>query len=473
MLIHRRAFLRSAAAMAMGGAAISTLGAGLPRFQASAADTSGYKAMVCLFLLGGVDTHDMLIPYDQQSYDTYADIRSELMGQYASTQGGNSRLRDRLLPLAPDNAADFGGRQFALPPEMQGIHSLFQNGRAAIVSNVGPLIRPVTKAEFENDSPDLPQQLFSHNDQQSTWMSSQPEGAQFGWGGRFADAVLASSGQTPDFTSITTLGNDLFLTGDTTGPFQVGLGGPRDLDVLSFTRGNPFNQEGNTTYEALRDHFQAEGFSSDNLIARDMAGALADSLQKNEAFAAAYTNSPQINTSFPDSFIAAQLRAVAQTIATRGSLLMDRQIFFVASGGFDTHSAQAVDLPRLLGEIDAAVVAFVAAMEELGLSQDVTLFTATDFGRTLAINGDGTDHGWGSHQMVIGGGARGGRIYGNVPPATLDHDWDAGGGRLIPTLSVEQYAAGLGNWFGLTGSELGAALPNLGNFSDTSAMGFI
>ncbi|MEO1323872.1 MAG: DUF1501 domain-containing protein, partial [Pseudomonadota bacterium] len=171
------------------------------------------------------------------------------------------------------------------------------------------------------------------------------------------------------------------------------------------------------------------------------------------------------NTAFPGNFLGQQLQAVANTIAIRNSLLVTRQVFFVAIGGFDTHSNQVNDLPGLQSEIDGGVVAFYQAMQELGLGSDVTLFTASDFGRTLAINGDGTDHGWGSHHFVIGDAVQGGQIYGDMPPYEIGHDQDAGNGRLIPTTSVEQFAEPLGRWFGLNNSEIAAALPNLSNFA--------
>ena len=466
MFFNRRAFLRSAAFTALGGAAGASLLPGLSGFQAQAADTSGYKALVCLFLLGGMDNHDTLIPYDQASYDAYAGIRAPLLSLYAGQTGGNSRARERLLPLSPENAADFGGRQFALPEQFGGIHALFEAGQAAIVGNVGPLVAPLTRADWDTESVAVPKRLFSHNDQQATWMASAPEGAQYGWGGRFADCVLlGGSRQTREFTTITSLGNELFLTGEEAKPYQVGLEGATQVELLQFFEGNPYGQPDDQLYQDMRRHFAAMDFARTNLIERDIAAAMRAGLDTNEAFNTALASAQPITTPFPTSFLGQQLQAVARTISIRDALLMNRQIFFVAAGGFDTHSAQASDLPALQTEIDAAVTAFYTAMTEFGLAGDVTLFTATDFGRTLAINGDGTDHGWGSHQFVIGDAVQGGRIYGDIPPTGFDHDFDAGGGRLIPTLSVEQYAAALGNWFGLSEADLVAALPNLSSFS--------
>lgn len=460
----RRTFLTGASALS--AATLAGFGSSLAAFQASAANTSGYKAIVCLFLLGGLDGHDTVLPFDQASYDQYAQIRAALLGQYENMQGGSTRARDRLLPLAPSNAASFGSRQFALPEELSGIKGLFDDGNAAIVGNVGPLIQPLNRQQFEQETAPQPKRLFSHNDQQSTWMSSQPEGAQFGWGGRFADAVLAAGANSGnrEFSTITSLGNELFLTGADARPYQIGLDGAPEIDALNFFESDGGSGTQSEIYQKLRNHFEAMDYNSSNLIDRDVANAMRTALITNETFNEAFETIQPFTTDFPGHFLGQQLQAIANTIAIRDALLVSRQVFFVAIGGFDTHSNQADDLPGLQSQIDGGVVAFYQAMQELGLGSDVTLFTASDFGRTLAINGDGTDHGWGSHHFVVGDAVQGGQIYGEMPPYSLGHDQDAGSGRLIPTTSVEQFAEPLGRWFGLNDSELAAALPNLGNF---------
>jgi len=467
MKSNRRQFLHGAGATAISAASLGGLTAALSGFQARAADTSGYKALVCIFLFGGLDCHDTVLPYDQASYDNYAAIRAPLLDIYAGQPGGNSRERARLLELTPDNGADFGGRSFALPEDLTGIHGLFQAGDAAIVGNVGPLIFPLTRAEWEAETVETPKRLFSHNDQQSTWMSSAPEGAAFGWGGLFADAVIGGApGPAAPFTTIATFGNQLFLTGDLATPYQVSTGGASGIDVLNFFGGNQ------PTYQALRDHFAAANHNDANLIESDIAAAIGSSLTTNETYNDAIDNAVPLMATFPQNFLGAQLRAIAEAISVRNILGASRQIFFAGIGGFDTHSAQAQDLPALHQEIDGAVVAFHQAMQDLGLQNDVTLFTASDFGRTLAINGDGTDHGWGAHQFVVGGAVAGRTIYGDIPEAGFDHDFDAGGGRLIPSTSVEQFAEPLGRWFGLNDAEINAALPNLSNFTGASP-GFV
>ncbi|MCG8443805.1 MAG: DUF1501 domain-containing protein, partial [Caulobacterales bacterium] len=371
----RRSLLRGAGACALGAASLGGVGAALSAFRAGAADVSGYKALVCVFLLGGMDNHDTLIPYDQPSYDRYAAIRSSLMAEYAAQPGGSSRARDRLLPLAPDNAADFGTRQFALPEDMAGLRALFDAGDMAVLANVGPLIEPLTRAEWEAETAQTPKRLFSHNDQQSTWLASEPEGAQFGWGGRFADAVLsAGANSASEFTTITGLGNEVFLTGEQARPYQVGLAGAAEVDALLFFEQNRATPEGEQAYQLLRSHFQAMGFLRANLVERDVAAAMAGSLETNEQFNDALASAPTLTTAFPESFLGQQLQAVAQTISIRGPLGVSRQVFFVAIGGFDTHSRQAPDLPGLQRDIDQGVTAFYAAMDELGLGFDVTMF---------------------------------------------------------------------------------------------------
>ncbi len=467
----RRNFLRTSSAAGLLG--MSGLLPTLSAFQAHAADTTGYKALVCVFLLGGMDNHDTVLPFDPSSYDRFSEIRAPLMQLYANQPGGSSRARDRLLEIVPDNAANFGGRRFALPEQLSGIKNLFDAGSAAIIGNVGPLSVPLTKTQWDQRSVKTPKRLFSHNDQQSTWMSSQPEGAQFGWGGKFADAVFNSGGfSDSNFMTITSLGNELFLTGDVTQSFQVGSGGASENQVLNFYEGFRGTNEGEAIYQKLRDHFEAMNFSRSNLIERDIAAAMNGALVTNETYKAAIDGKTDFGTLFPGNFLGQQLKTVAETISVREQLGKPRQIFFVAIGGFDTHSDQVTDLPAKHTEIDTAVTAFYQSLVQMGLTNDVTLFTASDFGRTLAVNGDGTDHGWGSHHFVIGDAVVGGNIYGDIPPYDFGHDYDAGSGRLIPSTAVEQYAAPLGRWFGLDDDEINVALPNLSAFQAPD-LGFV
>ncbi|MEM9233152.1 MAG: DUF1501 domain-containing protein, partial [Pseudomonadota bacterium] len=258
MTMNRRNFLQQSSACALTGLGLTSLTSALPRMGAQAADVSGYKAIVCVFLFGGMDHHDTILPYDQPSYDQFADIRQDLMSAYAGQPGGSPRARDRLLPLNPQNAADFGGRQFALPGEMPELHALFEGGNAAITANVGPLITAVTPAEVEADSPNLPERLFSHNDQQSTWMALGPEGSGVGWGGRFADFAIESFANASDaFTAITTQGGSLFLSGERAVPFPVTDEGGAGFFILDILDDFRFTTEGENLYQATRDHIQS------------------------------------------------------------------------------------------------------------------------------------------------------------------------------------------------------------------------
>ena len=467
MKFSRRQFLSDAIASSLATAGIGSVGTALSGFNAHAADTSGYRALVCVFLFGGLDCHDIVLPYDPASYDQFASIRSSLLQAQ-----GVARSRTSLLPLTTSDATQFGSRRYALPPELAGIKALYDQGSAAVVGNVGPLVQPTNRISFEQQSVLLPPRLFSHNDQQAVWQASAPEGALFGWGGRFADAVLSANG-APEFSTISSKGDGLFLTGQNAQPHNVNSGGATRIDLLEdleFLTTEGVDASVQSTARAL---LRSERYQAANLFARDMASAQRAAIDSNDRYNAALAGAQPISTVFPVSPLGAQLRAVAEAISVRNSLQVSRQIFFVGLGGFDTHSSQATSLPGLLRTIDSAVTAFHAEMLAQGLSRDVTLFTASDFGRTLAVNGDGTDHGWGGHQFVVGGAVQGGAIYGDLPPIAVGHEQDSGGGRLIPTSSVEQMAAPLGRWFGLNETELVAALPNLPNFAASSPLAFI
>ncbi len=459
--LHRRHFLKSAAAVSA-ASFTSTIGS----FAARAADTTGYKALVCVFLKGGMDCHDTVLPYDQSSYDSYTNLRQQLMGIYNALPAGQNRARSQLLPLSPTNSGDFGGRQFALPPEMAGLHDLFARGKASIVGNVGPLITPIDRTAYREDRSLRPDKLFSHNDQQATWMSLSAEGQGLGWGGRFADAaLLANANANPVFTAISVAGNEVFLSGQEAVQFQIDSGGTdtiRELENDYLLRGA---QRSVVAEAILEDHFRGTGFSGGNFFERDIAAISSRAIDSNKLCNDTLESIGDFVTPFPESGLGRQLSTVAKTIGARNSLGAARQVFFVSMGGFDTHSTQAQKLPGLQAQINDAVAAFYAATEELGIENDVTLFTASDFGRTLIINGDGSDHGWGAHHFVVGGAVNGGQIYGDVPPMEVDHSQDAGRGRLIPTTSIEQFAAPLGRWFGLNESELSTALPNLSAFT--------
>ncbi|MEO1324498.1 MAG: DUF1501 domain-containing protein, partial [Pseudomonadota bacterium] len=434
-------------------------------FNAFASDATDYKALVCVFLKGGMDNFETLIPFDQPSYNEYESLREPLLSRYDANQ---SRRRSQLLALN----GDVSGRSFGFPREFAPLHELYENGNLAVIGNVGPLIEPIDKAAYENRSGHLPPNLFSHNDQQSVWMASQPEGARFGWGGRFAEIMHAATTNThAAFTTVSTSGASVFLTGNSLKPFVVGR--TQAANVQGLNRGPSLGLGSNSFYEIYESTLRDADVSRSSLFKRDMVSMMNSALDNNAIFNEQLALPGGPNTDFPASQLGGQLNLIAESIAMREALGMKRQIFFVSIGGFDTHSRQSEELPVLQAEVANAIGAFYQSLIELGLENSVTTFTASDFGRTLGVNGDGTDHGWGGHQLVVGGAVNGGRIYGDVPPAVLNHNHAAGRGRLIPTLSVDQYAASLGRWFGLSESDLADSLPGLQNFDSGALNGLL
>jgi uncharacterized protein (DUF1501 family) len=447
MKASRRLFLRQSAALGLAGTAapfalnLAAIGA------ASASTAPDYKAMICVFLYGANDAHNTVVPFDAPSYAGYAAVRGALAWPQAE-----------LTALAPTVPLD-NGRQIALPAPLAPLAALFDAGQCAVVANIGPLIVPTDRSSFNARSVPLPQKLFSHNDQQSVWQSSVPEGARTGWGGRIGD-LLASQNANQLFTCNSLTGNAVFLSGQTVQPFSIDP-----------TQGSiPFNAlTGGALYgsaagaAALRATLTR---SRTHLFESDLRGINQRSIDSNTALSAALAMAPALTTTFPaNNTLAAQLAMVAKVISVSEQLGVKRQVFMVSLGGFDTHANQANTHPALLTQVAAAIDAFQRAMGELNAAPKVTLFTASDFGRTLTINGDGTDHGWGGHHFVVGGAVRGKQVVGSYPDLASGASTDAGNGRLIPTTAVEQMAATLATWMGVSPSDLPLVLPNLGNFA--------
>ncbi len=453
----------------------SSLGAmtSLGMNNAWAADTSGYKAMVCIFLKGGMDGADTILPYDQASYNQLASVRPGLFGTYNSTAGTSTRNLANLLQMNLDNAGDFGGRQFAMPQELSPLHSMFESGDLAVVGNVGPLIEPTTRVQMENGSALLPKRLFSHNDQQSTWMSFGVEGVNRGWGGRFMDRVVASApSQNRVFSAIATSSNDVFLAGETVNQFRVGSN--INEPALYANRGLlGYNNGDDAARDKIRAFLAKNDFNSRSIFEQDITNSTAKAVENTEQFATAQANATPFTTVFGGDSVSRQLQNVAETIKIRQFLNVSRQMFYISTGGYDTHDNQANRLGGLHGALAAGISSFRDAMMEIGEWNNVVVFTASDFGRTTIDNGNGTDHGWGGHHFVAGGAVQGKRLYGEVPLADVDSgSYTRSRGRLIPTTSVEQYAATMGSWFGLDTGELNTALPNLNNFN-TRDLGFM
>jgi uncharacterized protein (DUF1501 family) len=458
---NRRRFLRSTAALGFG--ATTGLFSTLAAQSANAMDVSGYKALVCLFFKGGMDGFDTLFPHDQESYDAFKALRPNLFDLYDSENSQSSRNRDNLTLLG--TGVDTGSRSFALSPQMAGMKELYDAGDMAVIGNVGPLIEPTTRDSMENGGVRLPKNLFSHNDQQSTWMSFGLEGRRDGWGAGFAKkAIEADPNNTPAFTAITASNSDIFLRGTNTSQF-LARSGQTELPIIRdrWRLGPAQNSE--AARDILRRHFASQDGSSNNLLMRDVAQSNRKGRENGLLYAQAANNSMPLATEFPNTNLGRQMKTIAETISFRGDLQVNRQVFYASIGGFDTHDNQATKLPGLHQQISDALTAFQTAMTELGTLNDVTTFTAADFGRSITGNGNGSDHGWGSHHFVIGGAVKGGQVLGDIPPYDLTNaSYTEDRGRLIPTTSVDQYAASLGQWFGLNPTDLNDVLPHWQNF---------
>jgi uncharacterized protein (DUF1501 family) len=476
----RRAFLRRSAQLALTGAALPTALNLAAIGEAAAFNATDYKALVCVFLFGGSDYANTVVTYDNASYDAYSLIRG---GGAGRTAGGIALGQASLTPtLLTPSVPLPDGRQYALNPAMTGLAGLFNSGAAAVQLNVGPLVVPLTRTQYNSGNRTLypvPPKLFSHNDQQSVWQSSSPEGSKVGWGGQIGDLALSSNG-TSLFTCVSVTGNAVFLSGDSALSYQVSTGGAVNINCV--------NQSQVYSSPSVRAAMvqltqQSHPHVLQNEYNRVTARAIGSASAINNAIAAyPATNAPF--SSFPSgNSLADQLKMVARLIAARDGLGAKRQVFFVSLGGFDLHDNLVAQQATLLGRVSDAMTAFHNAMVSLGVGDKVTAFTASDFGRTLASNGDGSDHGWGSHHFVVGGAVRGQAFYGNAPPVSVGNSstdandqWHVGQGRLLPGTSVDQYAATLARWFGVEDTELAGILPNLGHFGGSDYpldMGFM
>jgi uncharacterized protein (DUF1501 family) len=468
--ISRRAFLRRSQQLAIAGTA-STFAMNLASIGEAAAFSAGtdYKALVCIFLYGGNDHNSTLIPFDSANYDRYSAIRGGGPGQ---TAGGITLARASLAATAltpANNQVLTNNLQYALAPEMTRLKSRFDEGRMGVLLNVGPLIAPLTLAQYNSSNlvaNPRPAKLFSHNDQQSTWQSSSPEGATSGWGGRMGDLALSSNGNAL-FTCISATGNAVFLAGRQALAYQLSGNGALAVNGL---RNNLFGSSAGSA--ALRTLMTQ---TSNNVFEAEYNRVAKRSID-SEAVISAALAPVSLTTSFTPpagrNGLADQLRIVARMIAARQALGTRRQVFMVSMGGFDLHDDLMARQGGLMGQLDFAMDAFYRATLELGVADKVTAFTASDFGRTLQSNGDGSDHGWGSHHFVMGGAVNGGRYYGVAPQISVTSPDQVGQGRLLPTMAVDQYSATLARWFGVDSSELPSVSPNIGRFA-ASDLGFM
>ncbi|MRW86272.1 DUF1501 domain-containing protein [Pseudoduganella sp. FT26W] len=468
----RRSFLGSM--MAAAGTAATPFTVNLAAMSNAAAQTAGdYKALVCLFMMGGNDAFNTVLATDSTSWNEYQRLRST--GDSASIALPGVGASGGVLPIAPTNNQ---GRAFALHPRLGNLKALFDSGNAAIIANVGTLVQPTTLAQYKAASVKLPPKLFSHNDQQSMWQSDAPEGSSSGWGGRMGD-IIASSNSNNMFSCISISGNAVFLTGKQTRQLQIttsGLPGITNLNTSLFGAmpgANPLRAiitgQGGNKFQNDHAAVVNRAINAQQTLASAMAPAGAGGIPDPTPYTNPNTGIASTNP------LAVQLQAVARVIAGRNTLGVKRQVFYVSMNGFDTHGQQLTAHGDMMARVDHAIAYFnsvMASLQGTDMRQQVTLFTASDFGRTFTTNGNGTDHGWGSHHFIVGGAVKGKDIYGSFPITGINHDLDVGSGSLLPTTSVDQYGATLATWFGVPANQLATIFPNIGNFT-TKNLGFM
>jgi uncharacterized protein (DUF1501 family) len=446
-MFTRRGFIRVATA-SVGSLALRPFGL-LP---AMAQSSSGYRALVCVFLFGGNDSNNTVVPMDDTSFQAYTSIRGSLALTAAE--------------LTP-TVYSASNAPYAFHGKMPELASMFSSKELAVVANVGSLVQPLTRAQYQGQQMPLPMNLFSHSDQQVLWQTSIAQGnSPTGWAGRIADYIESqkmNASTFPVFFSVA--GNAMLGNGAATQPVAVAPGG--NLQLAGFNSAAASQARWNALNSVL-------SLDSGASLAQAANNTLANSISDAAALNSALAKGTALKTQFPATSLGEQLQQVAQVIQVASYLGMSRQIFFCSLGGFDTHASELETHNNLYPQLSQAISAFYAATEELGVAQDVTTFTESDFSRTFQpTTTDGSDHAWGSHHMVAGGAVQGGQIYGAFPTFQLGgaNDTDTRG-RWIPTTAIDQYGATLASWFGIPTAALPAVFPNLSNFASPN-LGFL
>ena len=458
-MTNRRDFLKK---LGTAGIGVGGLGAwsDLQRIAAAASLETGpkaagedYRAMVCVFLFGGNDANNMVVPTSAAEYQQYATGRTPTL---ALAQGS----------LRTINVANTPGRTFGLHNAMTGLQGVFNAGKAAIVANVGPLLAPTSRADLQARRVPIPQDLYSHSDQQAQWQSSISDGApRSGWGGRIGDLMKDANGTNNSSTLISVSGNNLFEVGTTLTSFKVSPGNHFGFDFYKGAGTTDPLSQGITNLLAL---------PSANLFDGAWKDVIHRAIQNQQVLASALAAVPPFTTVFPNTGLGNQMQMIARLVSVRAALGLKRQVFFASIGGFDTHGEDQLNTQnRLLGEVSDAMTALYNATVELNCADLVTSFTASDFNRTFPSNGKGSDHAWGSHHWVVGGAVQGGKMYGTFPTLVKGGPDDTGGGGLwIPTTSVDQYGATLARWFGVDVGGVNTIFPNLARFPAAN-LGFL
>lgn len=461
MTTTRRDFLRKTGCLLGGAALVSTIDSfGL--LNAYAQSGADYRALVCIFLNGGNDGNNMIVPLDAE-FSAYNSVRGGAAG-LAHTQAS-------LLPVNP-----LSGRQFGFHPNMPEMRDLFNQGKLAVVSNVGPLVEPLTRATYQNGTGKKPLQLFSHSDQVNEWQTSLAGSvSQTGWGGRTADRTSGLNGAATFPQLVSIAGISTFVIGTSARPLAISDSRTALSAVLPLNNApSPATAAENSARRAAMDRLRS--YDLEPALVKAASDTTSSALQTRDTLASAPV---QNYANIPDATLGYQLEQVARLIALRDSLGMKRQIFFCQLGGFDSHANQRTNGSQdgLLLQVSQAMKAFYDTTVQLGVANNVTTFTLSDFGRTFQPSGSGaavgSDHGWGNHHLVMGGAVLGQTFYGTFPTLALGGPDDTDNrGRWIPTTSVEQYAATLATWYGLSSADLPYVFPLIGRFS-TPNLGFL
>jgi uncharacterized protein (DUF1501 family) len=508
-LLSRRSFLTRATGAAFGASVFNTLfDLRLINNAMAAVDVSDYKALICVFMAGGNDGANTLIPAPSDArYANYKAVRGPRLAlwedQAAAVAGSaiqvNGANNPNIYYGIPLSTANTPGAAYAVHDRMPAVQNLWNTGKLAFIANVGTMVEPITKATYQARTAQRPPQLESHNDQVTQWQTGVPGSiSRTGWGGRSMDKVreeLARLGIPPGSISMSVSlgGNNTWEVGDTVNQFQVSTNGAVSFSNYSGSRRTIIEKVlrdtangGDSTLSQERLNLHLKDFQKVNERSLFNSASLAEALTRLTAGNPDAATGTAIDTAFGIgtggvtyanlSDLERQLHTVARIIAERSFLQMRRQIFFVQIGGFDTHGDQPVSHAGLLSTVSRAMGKFYDASVALGIPEKVTQFTAADFGRTFKSNGLGTDHAWGNHHMICGGAVQGGRLYGALPELVInganDYSGTNGNGRWIPTLSTDEYCATLARWFGLGESELDTVFPNLNRFA-TRDIGFM